>query len=45
MWTDNEAGLTTKWTFASAVLYALTVITSTGFDHLTPTTNAGQYLI
>uniref|UniRef100_A0A914YK84 Potassium channel domain-containing protein n=1 Tax=Panagrolaimus superbus TaxID=310955 RepID=A0A914YK84_9BILA len=42
MWTDNEAGLTTKWTFASAVLYALTVITSTGFDHLTPTTNAGR---
>uniref|UniRef100_A0AC34QEE7 Potassium channel domain-containing protein n=1 Tax=Panagrolaimus sp. JU765 TaxID=591449 RepID=A0AC34QEE7_9BILA len=42
MWTDSEESLTTKWTFASAVLYGLTVITSTGYDHLTPTTDAGR---
>jgi len=42
MWTDSEESLTTKWTFASSVLYGLTVITSTGYDHLTPTTDAGR---
>uniref|UniRef100_A0A915EFX2 HAT C-terminal dimerisation domain-containing protein n=1 Tax=Ditylenchus dipsaci TaxID=166011 RepID=A0A915EFX2_9BILA len=35
MWSDSEDELTTKWTFAAASLYALTVITSTGYDHLT----------
>lgn len=29
-WTDAEDQLVTKWSFAAAVLYALTVITSTG---------------
>jgi hypothetical protein len=42
MWTDSEAELHTKWTFAAASLYALTVITSTGYDHLTPSTDAGR---
>uniref|UniRef100_A0A7E4W745 Ion channel n=1 Tax=Panagrellus redivivus TaxID=6233 RepID=A0A7E4W745_PANRE len=42
MWSDNEESLTTKWTFASALLYALTVVTSTGFDHVTPATDAGR---
>jgi hypothetical protein len=32
MWTDNEEELHSKWTFAASVLYALTVITSTGYD-------------
>lgn len=30
MWSDSEEEMTTKWTFAAASLYALTVITSTG---------------
>ena len=30
MWTDDEQEMDTKWTFAAATLYALTVITSTG---------------
>lgn len=30
MWSDKEESLRTKWTFASAALYALTVCTSTG---------------
>ncbi|KAH7728145.1 Twik (KCNK-like) family of potassium channelsalpha subunit 17 [Aphelenchoides avenae] len=42
MWTDSEDELSTKWTFAAASLYALTVITSTGYDHLTPTTDLGR---
>ena len=31
-----------RWTFAASSLYALTVITSTGYDHLTPSTDAGR---
>lgn len=42
MWTDNEDKLSTKWTFAAATLYALTVITSTGYDHLSPLTDLGR---
>jgi hypothetical protein len=56
LWTDQDAELTTKWSFSAAVLYALTVITSTGsfsliifnnnyfqgYDHVTPTTDAGR---
>lgn len=42
MWTDSEKSLNTKWTFAASSLYALTVITSTGYDHLTPLTDAGR---
>lgn len=57
MWTDSVEEMTTKWTFAAAALYALTVITSTGilkkkqlnilckkigYDHLTPSTDAGR---
>ncbi|CAD5235754.1 unnamed protein product [Bursaphelenchus xylophilus] len=42
MWTDNEDRLSTKWTFAAATLYALTVITSTGYDHLSPLTDLGR---
>ncbi|KAK6033723.1 hypothetical protein OSTOST_00024, partial [Ostertagia ostertagi] len=30
LWIDTEAEMTTRWSFAAAVLYALTVITSTG---------------
>lgn len=32
MWSDSEEELSTKWTFAAASLYALTVITSTGIE-------------
>ncbi|KAI1694914.1 ion channel domain-containing protein [Ditylenchus destructor] len=42
VWSDKEESLRTKWTFASAALYALTVCTSTGYDHLTATTDAGR---
>ncbi|KAL3106808.1 hypothetical protein niasHT_016163 [Heterodera trifolii] len=42
MWSDSEHTLATKWTFAASSLYALTVITSTGYDHLTPLTDAGR---
>ncbi|XGW34095.1 hypothetical protein V3C99_018125 [Haemonchus contortus] len=42
LWIDNEGDLTTRWSFAAAVLYALTVITSTGYDHVTPTTDPGR---
>ena len=42
MWTDSEETLATKWTLAASCLYALTVITSTGYDHLTPLTDAGR---
>ncbi|KAI6205568.1 hypothetical protein M3Y94_00807100 [Aphelenchoides besseyi] len=42
MWTDSESELHNKWTFAAAVLYALTVITSTGYDHLSPITDSGR---
>ncbi|VDN59225.1 unnamed protein product [Dracunculus medinensis] len=41
-WTDAEDQLVTKWSFAAAVLYALTVITSTGYDHVTPSTDPGR---
>ena len=34
MWTDNQDDLYSKWTFSASVLYALTVITSTGYDHV-----------
>lgn len=30
LWTDSEEELVTRWSFAASVLYALTVITSTG---------------
>ncbi|RCN45126.1 hypothetical protein ANCCAN_08880 [Ancylostoma caninum] len=30
LWNDIEDNMTTRWSFAAAVLYALTVITSTG---------------
>uniref|UniRef100_A0A914H2J9 Potassium channel domain-containing protein n=1 Tax=Globodera rostochiensis TaxID=31243 RepID=A0A914H2J9_GLORO len=42
MWSDSEDSLETKWTFAASSLYALTVITSTGYDHLTPLTDSGR---
>ncbi|KAI6191513.1 Ion channel [Aphelenchoides bicaudatus] len=42
MWTDSEEALHSKWTFAASVLYALTVITSTGYDHLSPITDMGR---
>uniref|UniRef100_A0A914UY41 Potassium channel domain-containing protein n=1 Tax=Plectus sambesii TaxID=2011161 RepID=A0A914UY41_9BILA len=42
MWTDDESELSAKWTWSAAVLYALTVITTTGYDHVTPSTNAGR---
>jgi hypothetical protein len=41
-WSDSDSDMDTKWTFAASALYALTVITSTGYDHLTPSTNAGR---
>lgn len=44
LWNDTEGDMTTRWSFAAAVLYALTVITSTGYDHVTPTTDPGQFL-
>lgn len=31
LWTGEQDGMTTRWTFAAATLYALTVITSTGW--------------
>uniref|UniRef100_A0A0K0D3E1 Ion_trans_2 domain-containing protein n=1 Tax=Angiostrongylus cantonensis TaxID=6313 RepID=A0A0K0D3E1_ANGCA len=42
LWNDAEDDMTTRWSFAAAVLYALTVITSTGYDHVTPTTDPGR---
>ncbi|KAL6724239.1 hypothetical protein Aduo_019144 [Ancylostoma duodenale] len=42
LWNDIEDNMTTRWSFAAAVLYALTVITSTGYDHVTPTTDPGR---
>ncbi|KAK0404622.1 hypothetical protein QR680_017544 [Steinernema hermaphroditum] len=42
LWSDSEDEMTTKWSFAAAVLYALTVITSTGYDHCTPSTDPGR---
>ncbi|VDK79004.1 unnamed protein product [Onchocerca ochengi] len=42
LWTDSEEELVTRWSFAASVLYALTVITSTGYDHVTPNTNPGR---
>ncbi|CAD6189168.1 unnamed protein product [Caenorhabditis auriculariae] len=42
LWTGEEHGMTTRWTFAAASLYALTVITSTGYDHVTPATDPGR---
>ncbi|CAB3399217.1 unnamed protein product [Caenorhabditis bovis] len=42
LWTGEEEGMETRWTFAAAVLYALTVITSTGYDHVTPSTDPGR---
>ncbi|GMR32498.1 hypothetical protein PMAYCL1PPCAC_02693, partial [Pristionchus mayeri] len=42
LWTDSKQELTTRWTFPASVLYALTVITSTGYDHVTPTTDPGR---
>ncbi|GMT33031.1 hypothetical protein PFISCL1PPCAC_24328 [Pristionchus fissidentatus] len=42
LWTDGKEDLTTRWTFPASVLYALTVITSTGYDHVTPTTDPGR---
>ncbi|CAI5453999.1 unnamed protein product [Caenorhabditis angaria] len=42
LWTGKEEGMETRWTFAAAVLYALTVITSTGYDHVTPATDPGR---
>lgn len=38
----SEGELHTKWTFAASILYALTVITSTGYDHLSPITDMGR---
>ncbi|CAG9535511.1 unnamed protein product [Cercopithifilaria johnstoni] len=42
LWTDSEEELVTRWSFAASALYALTVITSTGYDHVTPSTNPGR---
>lgn len=42
LWTGEQDGMTTRWTFAAATLYALTVITSTGYDHVTPATDPGR---
>ncbi|CAI4225437.1 unnamed protein product [Auanema sp. JU1783] len=42
MWKDDPKQLKTKWSFAASVLYALTVVTSTGYDHVTPTTDPGR---
>uniref|UniRef100_A0A914ZFD1 Potassium channel domain-containing protein n=1 Tax=Parascaris univalens TaxID=6257 RepID=A0A914ZFD1_PARUN len=42
LWTDSEEHMVTRWSFAAAVLYALTVITSTGYDHVTPSTDPGR---
>ncbi|KHN76004.1 Uncoordinated protein 58 [Toxocara canis] len=42
LWTDSEEQMVTRWSFAAAVLYALTVITSTGYDHVTPSTDPGR---
>uniref|UniRef100_A0A1I7ZIH2 Potassium channel subfamily K member 18 n=1 Tax=Steinernema glaseri TaxID=37863 RepID=A0A1I7ZIH2_9BILA len=42
LWSDSEEEMTTRWSFAAAVLYALTVITSTGYDHVTPSTDPGR---
>uniref|UniRef100_A0A914CDJ7 Potassium channel domain-containing protein n=1 Tax=Acrobeloides nanus TaxID=290746 RepID=A0A914CDJ7_9BILA len=42
LWTDSEVEMSTRWSFAASVLYALTVITSTGYDHVTPTTDPGR---
>ncbi|UMM42471.1 hypothetical protein L5515_018290 [Caenorhabditis briggsae] len=39
---SSRDGMTTRWTFAAATLYALTVITSTGYDHVTPATDPGR---
>uniref|UniRef100_A0A915PIF5 Potassium channel domain-containing protein n=1 Tax=Setaria digitata TaxID=48799 RepID=A0A915PIF5_9BILA len=42
LWTDSEEELVTRWSFAASALYALTVITSTGYDHVTPSTDPGR---
>ncbi|CAJ0946911.1 unnamed protein product, partial [Mesorhabditis belari] len=42
LWTNYAENLETRWSFDAAVLYALTVITSTGYDHVTPTTDPGR---
>ncbi len=42
LWTDDETTLTTRWTYSASVLYALTVITTTGYDHVTPSTDIGR---
>ncbi|VDK75584.1 unnamed protein product [Litomosoides sigmodontis] len=42
LWTDSENELVTRWSFPASALYALTVITSTGYDHVTPATNPGR---
>uniref|UniRef100_A0A0K0EV09 Potassium channel subfamily K member 18 (inferred by orthology to a human protein) n=1 Tax=Strongyloides venezuelensis TaxID=75913 RepID=A0A0K0EV09_STRVS len=42
LWSDSEEDMTTRWSFAAATLYALTVITSTGYDHITPATDPGR---
>ncbi|VDD86663.1 unnamed protein product [Enterobius vermicularis] len=41
-WIVQEEQMVPRWSFAAAVLYALTVITSTGYDHVTPNTDGGR---
>uniref|UniRef100_A0AC35U3Y5 Ion_trans_2 domain-containing protein n=1 Tax=Rhabditophanes sp. KR3021 TaxID=114890 RepID=A0AC35U3Y5_9BILA len=42
LWTNSDQNMVTRWSFASATLYALTVVTSTGYDHVSPNTDQGR---
>uniref|UniRef100_A0A915KBI1 VASt domain-containing protein n=1 Tax=Romanomermis culicivorax TaxID=13658 RepID=A0A915KBI1_ROMCU len=42
LWTNDETQIRSRWTFQAALLYVLTVLCTTGYDHISPATDAGR---